>query len=126
MSTIRALVIDDSQMMRQLVVFALSRIEGVVCIEADDGLDGMRKLRSDRFDMIFLDINMPIMDGLKLLEVIRKDPSHKSVPVVMLTTEGRPEDIDRAMELGASAYLAKPVQAQAVVDVARDLLKSKS
>jgi len=123
MSVIRAMVVEDSAMMRQLVLFALERVPEVVCDEADDGLDALRKLRREPYQLVFLDINMPIMDGLKLLEMLRKDPQYRTVPIVMLTTEGRPEDISRAMELGASAYLTKPIQAQQVVDTAREVLK---
>jgi two-component system chemotaxis response regulator CheY len=117
-----ALVVEDSAMMRQLIMFALARIPGMRCTEADDGADALRKLKGQRFDVVLLDINMPMMDGLKLLEVIRKNPTHAAVPVVMLTTEGRPEDIERAMELGATRYLTKPVQAQEVIDVVNEVL----
>lgn len=123
MSVIRALVVEDSAMIRQLVLFALERVQEVVCDEANDGLDALRKLRKASYQLIFLDINMPIMDGLKLLEMLRKDPQYAATPIVMLTTEGRPEDIARAMDLGASAYLTKPVQAQQVIDAARQVLK---
>lgn len=123
MSVIRALVVEDSAMIRQLVLFALERVQEVVCDEANDGLDALRKLRKESYQLIFLDINMPIMDGLKLLEMLRKDPQYAAIPIVMLTTEGRPEDIGRAMDLGASAYLTKPVQAQQVIDTARKVLK---
>jgi two-component system chemotaxis response regulator CheY len=118
----RALIVEDSAMMRQLVRFALERIPGMTCTEAKDGMDALRLLREATFDVVMLDINMPVMDGLKLLEVIRKTPEHKATPVVMLTTEGRDEDKNRAMELGATGYLTKPVQAQQVLEVVKGLL----
>lgn len=118
----RALVVEDSAMMRQLVLFALSRVPNLTCMEAEDGLHAMRRLKEHVFDLIMLDINMPIMDGLKLLEVMRKDPRHQRTPVIMLTTEGRPEDVERALALGATAYLTKPVQAQQVLEKVREVL----
>lgn len=121
-TSLRALIVEDSAMMRQLIRFALTRIPGMVCTECHDGLDAMRQLRGGTFDVIMLDINMPVMDGLKLLEIVRKDPQHAGTPVVMLTTEGRPEDISRAMDLGATAYLTKPVQAQQVVATVNEVL----
>lgn len=120
--TLRALVVEDSTVMRQLVQFALERIPGLACDTAVDGLDALRLLRQATFDIILLDINMPVMDGLKLLEMVRKDPDHQDTPVVMITTEGRNEDRERAMELGANAYITKPIQAQQVLETVRTVL----
>ncbi|MEM6960383.1 MAG: response regulator, partial [Myxococcota bacterium] len=59
------LVVEDSAMMRQLLVFALHRIKDLEVTEAEDGVDGLKKLAENRYDLIITDINMPIMDGLK-------------------------------------------------------------
>ena len=75
-------------MMRQLLVFALARVKNLRVTEADDGVDGLRKLASARYDIIVTDINMPIMDGLKLVKRVRSDPVHKDTPIVIITTEG--------------------------------------
>ena len=64
MSEFSCLVVEDSPMMRQLLVFALARVKGLKVTEADDGVDGLRKLAQQKFDIIITDINMPIMDGL--------------------------------------------------------------
>lgn len=110
-------------MMRQLLVFALSRIKGLIVVEACDGVDALRKLATGRFDAILTDVNMPIMDGLKLVRRIRTDPAHKDVPIVIITTEGAEADRNRALELGATAYIVKPIQAPVVIALVRDLLK---
>jgi phosphoribosylanthranilate isomerase len=68
---LNALVVEDSPMMRQLLVFALSRVKQLRVTEADDGVDGLRKLAAGKFDIILTDINMPIMDGLKLVKRVR-------------------------------------------------------
>jgi len=116
------LVVEDSPMMRQLLVFALSRVKQLKVTEADDGVDGLRKLAAGKFDIILTDINMPIMDGLKLVKRVRTDPVHKDVPIVVITTESAEEDRQRALSLGANAYLTKPIQAPQVIAKVRELL----
>jgi two-component system chemotaxis response regulator CheY len=123
MTQIRALVVDDSQAMRRSIMFALQRLGGVVCVEAVDGADGLKKFTQSRFDLVLTDINMPLMDGLKLISHIRQASEQRDVPIVVITTEGAAADRDRAMTLGASAYLVKPVQSKVVLDTVKDLLK---
>ena len=117
------LVVEDSPMMRQLLVFALARVKGLRVIEADDGVDGLRKLAAQRFDLILTDINMPIMDGLKLVKRVRSDPAHQDTPIIIITTESAKEDRDRALALGANAYITKPIQAVQLITQVKLLLK---
>ena len=117
------LVVEDSQMMRQLLVMALSRITQLKVFEADDGLIGMKMLAARKFDIIIVDINMPIMDGLKLIKHIRLDDVHSDVPVIIVTTEGGAEDRQRATLLGVQAYITKPVSAPKVISTVKKLLK---
>jgi two-component system chemotaxis response regulator CheY len=119
----RILIVEDSPTMRQLLVFSLRRLKNVEIVEAQDGMDGLRKISSDHFDLALIDINMPVMDGLKLISLIRGEDSLKGVPIVVITTEGANEDRDRAILLGANEYLTKPIQANRVLAVARSLLK---
>ena len=121
--TYSCLVVEDSPMMRQLIVLALSRVRNLKVTEADDGVDGLRKLAGGKFDIIITDINMPIMDGLKLVKRVRSDPTHKDVPIVIITTEGSNEDRSRALQLGANAYITKPIQAPQVIAKVKELLK---
>ena len=109
--------------MRQLIAFALKRIRGVRIVEANDGVDGLKKLSSERFDLILTDINMPIMDGLKLVSLVRNDANYRAIPIVVITTEGAQEDRERALALGANDYITKPIQPTKILDVARNLLK---
>jgi two-component system chemotaxis response regulator CheY len=117
------LIVEDSPTMRQLLVFALRRLKNVDIVEAQDGMDGLRKVSSDRFDLALIDINMPVMDGLKLISLMRGEETLKDIPIVVITTEGAAEDRERALNLGANEYLTKPIQANRVLSVARDLLK---
>lgn len=123
MSEINFLVVEDSPTMRQLIAFALKRIQGSKVIEATDGVDALKKLSGQKFDMLLIDINMPIMDGLKLVSLVRADPSNKDVPIIIITTEGAEEDRKRALSLGASAYLTKPIQTQELLKVVSQYLK---
>jgi two-component system chemotaxis response regulator CheY len=118
-----ALVVEDSPTMRQLIVFALKRIRGLEVIEADDGVDALRKLSTQKLDIILTDINMPIMDGLKLVRRVRADEALKDIPVIIITTEGADEDRQRALALGANSYITKPIQAPQVIAKVKELLK---
>ncbi len=122
MSTFNVLVVEDSPTMRQLIVFALKRIRGLNITEANDGVDGLKKISAEKFDLILTDINMPIMDGLKLVSLVRNDPNYKDVPIVIITTEGANEDKERAMAIGANDYITKPIQTTKIIDVTKRLL----
>ena len=121
MSERRILVVEDSPTMRQLIVFALARVPAIRCAEAEDGVEGLKRIAAETFDLVVTDINMPL-DGLKLLSRIRTDERHKNVPVVVITTEAGAEDRARAMALGANAYIIKPIRAQQVLETVRNLL----
>lgn len=119
----RALVVDDSPAMRRSIMFALQRIEGLTCVEAQDGVEGLKKFNQQPFDIVITDINMPMMDGLKLITALRSGAVKADVPIVVITTESAEADRERALKLGASAYLIKPVQAKLVLDTVKTLLK---
>ena len=120
----RILIVEDSPTMRQLLVFALRRLKNVEIVEAQDGMDGLRKVSSDHFDIALIDINMPVMDGLKLIRLMRSEETLKNIPIVVITTEGASEDRERALGLGANEYLTKPIQANRVLSVVKDLMKA--
>jgi two-component system chemotaxis response regulator CheY len=121
--TVTALVVEDSPTMRQLIVFALKRIRDLTIIEADDGVDALKKLAGmQKPDIILTDINMPIMDGLKLVARVRSDEALSKIPIVIITTEGGTEDRQRALALGANAYITKPIQAPVVIATVKELL----
>lgn len=123
MADIQALVVEDSPTMRQLIVFALRRLPTLKVTEADDGMDALKKLKAGKFDILITDINMPMMDGLKLVSIVRTDATHKDIPIIIITTEGAAEDRQRALALGANAYITKPIQAPQVINAVRELLK---
>jgi two-component system chemotaxis response regulator CheY len=122
MTGYKVLVVEDSPTMRQLIVFALKRIRGFQIVEANDGVDGLKKLSAEKFDLILTDINMPIMDGLKLVSMVRNDPKYKETPIIVITTEGATEDRERALTLGANEYITKPIQTMKILETVRKLM----
>src|SRR5215510_9526982 len=123
MAECTCLVFEAAAIMPLIKMFALSRVKSLRVTEADDGVDALRKLASARYDIIVTDINMPIMDGLKLVKRVLSDPTHKDTPIVIITTEGSQEDRQRALQLGANAYITKPIQAPQVIATVKELLR---
>ncbi len=123
MAKIEILVVEDSPTMRQLIVFALKRLKDVNVTEASDGVDGLKKLSNKQFHLMIADINMPIMDGLKLVSLVRQDPKYNDMPIIIVTTEGADEDRKKGLSLGANAYLTKPVQTTQLISTVKELLK---
>ncbi|MGB9735780.1 MAG: response regulator [bacterium] len=121
----KILIVEDSPTMRQLIAFSLKRLKNIKIVEASDGVDGLKKLSQDTFNLIITDINMPVMDGLKLVSLIRKDAIYKSVPIIIITTEGGQEDKERAMALGANAYITKPISGPQVLEMVKGYLNIK-
>jgi len=122
--SLTALVVEDSPTMRQLLVYALKRIPGMAAVEASDGVEALRALAGDdKPDIILTDINMPIMDGLKLVQRVRSDDAFAKVPIIVITTEGGAEDRARALSLGANAYITKPIKAPQLIKQVKELLE---
>ncbi|MHB8418127.1 MAG: response regulator [Myxococcales bacterium] len=113
------LIVDDSPTVRHFLKLGLSRL-AVPCDEAADGRQALEKLAAGSYDLVFCDINMPVLGGFALLAELQRMPGHP--PVVMVTTEGAIEEQRRALELGAACYLTKPVQLPALQEAARRFL----
>jgi two-component system, chemotaxis family, chemotaxis protein CheY len=101
------LIVDDSVSMRQMVGYTL-REGGFDVIEAEHGQDALDKLRGASVDLIITDLNMPIMDGITLIENVRKQPAMKSKPILMLTTEGLAAKKEQGKAAGATGWIIKP------------------
>ncbi|MCA1732624.1 MAG: response regulator [Acidobacteria bacterium] len=116
------LVVEDSPTMRQLISFSLKRFRNARIIEAVDGVDALKKLSGESIDLILTDINMPVMDGLKLVSLVRQNAQTKSIPIIIITTEGAEEDRERGLALGANAYISKPIQSSHLIKTISELL----
>lgn len=116
------LVVEDSPTMRQLISFSLKRFKNARIIEAVDGVDALKKLSGESIDLILTDINMPVMDGLKLVSLVRQNAQTKAIPIIIITTEGAEEDRERGLALGANAYISKPIQSSHLIKTISELL----
>jgi two-component system, chemotaxis family, chemotaxis protein CheY len=123
MSLLTLLVVEDSPLVRQLISFTLRRLRDCRVVEAVDGVDALKKMASEKIDLVITDINMPMMDGLKLISVIRGDARTKTLPIIIVTTEGAEEDRKRGLALGADAYIPKPIQPSELLKTVASLLE---
>ncbi|WP_413436792.1 chemotaxis response regulator CheY [Sulfuriferula sp. GW1] len=105
------LVVDDFSTMRRIVRNLLKELGYSNVEEAEDGVDGLAKLRSGNFDFVVSDWNMPNMDGLTMLQNIRADAALSKLPVLMVTAEAKKENIIAAAQAGANGYVVKPFTA---------------
>jgi two-component system chemotaxis response regulator CheY len=116
MREIRALIVDDSSVMRKIVERSLRQagVEPLVVLEAGSGVEGLEVLKSTQVDLILSDINMPAMDGLEFIRQLRERQMAGGVPVVMITTESSEEHVRQAIQAGATGYIRKPFTADQV------------
>lgn len=105
------LVVDDFSTMRRIVRNLLKELGYTNVEEAEDGADGLNKLKQGGFEFVVSDWNMPNMDGLTMLQNIRADANLKSLPVLIVTAEAKKENIIAAAQAGANGYVVKPFTA---------------
>lgn len=108
---INILVVDDFPTMRRIVRTLLKELGFSNVEEAEDGREGLAKLRDGQFELVVSDWNMPNLDGLEMLKQIRADDALKHLPVLMVTAEAKKENIIAAAKAGASGYVVKPFTA---------------
>lgn len=120
----KALIVDDSMMVRMQVKRALASAD-FETVEASDGVDALEKVK-DHQDIAFvvLDVNMPRMNGIEFLEALRHEHPDFSPAIVMLTTEGQPELVQRARALGVKGWIIKPFKAELLIATARKLTQA--
>jgi len=115
------LAVDDSSSIRVAVRTALASA-GFAVTEAANGADGIAKAKAHRFDLIVTDLNMPIMDGLTMIEELRKSPAHMGIPIIFLTTESDAGLKQRAKAAGATGWLTKPFDPTQIVKIVKKVL----
>ncbi len=118
--TARVLIVDDSTTVRQQVGTALSQA-GFLVEQACDGLQGVTRINEGGIDCVICDVNMPNMNGIELVETVKAEDQHKLLPIIMLTTEGSKELIQRAKQGGACGWIVKPFKADLLIAAVRKL-----
>ncbi len=115
------LAVDDSSSLRQMVAFSL-KAAGYLVVEAVDGQDGLEKARQQTVDLVLTDQNMPRMDGLTLIKLLRELPTYQKVPILMLTTESSDEMKQKGRAAGANGWLVKPFDPQRLIEVVKKVI----
>jgi DNA-binding response OmpR family regulator len=120
---VKILAIDDNADIRDLLTFVLAK-QGFNISVASNGVEGLSQIKDAKPDLVLLDVMMPEFSGFEVLDAIRKDKDSKvrSIPVLMLTAKSSTEDIDRALELGATSYIVKPFRPTKLVEKVQELL----
>lgn len=102
----RILIVDDSKLIHQMYRLVLMKYKNCEIVDAMNGLEALEILaRGEDFDLILLDINMPVMNGVQFMEKLKETGKHRHIPIIVISTEGREEDTLRAMKLGAWGYI---------------------
>ena len=117
--TYKVLVVEDSPAMRALVGSTIESVEGIEVTEATSGFDALKVLPRESFDLIITDINMPDINGLELINFVKKNPNYREVPLIIISTEGTDRDREKGLKLGAVAYLTKPFEPQELLEHVR-------
>jgi two-component system chemotaxis response regulator CheY len=107
----RILVVDDFQTMRRIIVNLLRQLGFTNMVEADDGSTGWDRLQTEQIDLVISDWNMPKMTGIDFLKNVRANDKYKTLPFIMVTAEGKRENVVAAVQAGVSNYIVKPFNA---------------
>jgi two-component system chemotaxis response regulator CheY len=122
----RILIVEDSATMRSLLASALTDLgTSVEITEAASGFEALRLLPREPFDLILTDINMPDINGLELLSFVKGNVAYRSIPLIIVSTEGSERDREKGLGLGADAYLVKPFEPDDLRRVASELLAKR-
>jgi len=116
----KVLVVDDSETIRQQVGKALTGA-GFTVVEAADGLEGLEQAAAHEISLAIVDVNMPRLNGLEMLERLKADPKHEKIAILILTTEVQASLIERAKKAGARGWMIKPVKMEHLVSTVNKL-----
>ncbi|MEZ4408094.1 MAG: response regulator [Polyangiales bacterium] len=116
------LVVDDSRVMREMIVACLRSLPGAVFTQAASGLEAIERLSLKRFDLVLLDLNMPDIGGVEVVEFVRAQDTLRALPVMVVTTRGDEASRERVMAAGATRFMTKPFTPEALAAEVRGLL----
>jgi two-component system, chemotaxis family, chemotaxis protein CheY len=118
----KILVVDDSKVMREMIVACLRGLAGVEFTQAASGLEAIERLSLAPFDLVLLDLNMPDIGGFEVVEFVRGQDTLRSLPIIVITTRGDDGSRERALRTGASRFMTKPFEPAEIVAEVRSLL----
>ncbi len=119
----KVLIVEDSKATRELLATTVQKIDGVEVVCAINGFEALKVLPRFQFSLIITDINMPDINGLELINFVKKNPHYRDTPLFVVTTEGRDQDRERGLTLGATEYLIKPFGSEVLVALVKRYLK---
>jgi len=119
-----ALIVDDSKVMREMVIACLRACEDLTFTQASSGLEALERLSLRRFDVVVLDLNMPDIGGYEVIEFVRGQDRLRSLPILVVTTRGDEGSRARALGAGATRFMTKPFSPDALLGEVRALLDS--
>jgi len=120
---VKILVVDDSQIMRNIVKNSFAEMKvPFQCLEAENGKQALKLLESNDVTIVFLDWNMPGMDGIDFLKVVRAMPQYKDLPIIMVTSERGKFSVIEALQSGATDYIVKPVREKTFKEKVQEIL----
>jgi CheY-like chemotaxis protein len=120
----RVLVVEDN-LVNQKVVLAVLGKRGFELDVANDGREALRKLEASDFDVVLMDVQMPVLDGLETTRIIRQDPRWRELPIIAMTAHAMNGDRERCLQAGMSAYISKPVHPSDLVDLVQQFLRTQ-
>lgn len=122
----KILIVDDSQLIHSMYRLVLNRYQECKIVDAMNGLEALDILsREDNFDLILLDINMPVMNGIQFMEKTKKENLYRQIPIIVISTEGKEEDTLKALKLGAWGYVVKPFKPDLLYELIEKVLTKK-
>lgn len=119
----KVLIVEDSKASREFIAATVESVSGVEAVTTASGFEALKLLPRHRFDLIITDINMPDINGLELINFVKKNPNYRETPLFIITTEGCEKDRDKGLALGAVEYLVKPFQPQSLEGLLKRYLK---
>ncbi len=122
----RILVTEDSATMRSLLVATIEASGDYEVVEAGSGFEALRLLPREKIDLIITDINMPDINGLELINYVRKSETYRNTPLFIISTEGREKDVEKGITLGANEYLVKPIDPVRLQELIRQYIGTAS
>ena len=120
---LKVLIVEDSKASREFIAATVEAIPGLEAVQTGSGFEALKLLPRHRFELIITDINMPDINGLELINFVKKNPNYRDVPLFVITTEGREQDRERGLALGAAEYLVKPFSPESLEALVRRYLR---